>query len=202
MDEKQDLRIKKGCIILAVANILVFLYMFAVGVSGDTEYMATHGAVFFPYMIKNGMWYPLVTAMFLHFDIEHLANNMVMLVAVGRYVEKDMGTVKFVLVYFVSGVLGNILSLAGDIMTGEHAVSAGASGAVFGLVGALLSMAVKNKGSIEGLGIRQILLMIALSLVSGLTSAGVDNVAHFGGLATGFIIGLILYKRRCNEGKD
>ena len=202
MGEKQDLRIEKGCIILAVANILVFLYMFVVGVSGDAEYMATHGAVFFPYMIKNGMWYPLVTAMFLHFDIEHLANNMVMLVAVGRYVEKDMGTVKFVLVYFVSGVLGNILSLARDMRTEEFAVSAGASGAVFGLVGALLSMAVKNKGSIEGLGIRQILLMIALSLVSGLTSAGVDNVAHFGGLATGFIIGLILYKRRCNEGKD
>ena len=123
-----------------MANILVFLYMFAVGVSGDAEYMATHGAVFFPYMIKNGMWYPLVTAMFLHFDIEHLANNMVMLVAVGRYVEKDMGTVKFVLVYFVSGVLGNILSLARDMRTEEFAVSAGASGAVFGLVGALLSM--------------------------------------------------------------
>ena len=56
-------------------------------------------------------------------------------------------------------------------------------------------MAVKNKGSIEGLGIRQILLMIALSLVSGLTSAGVDNIAHIGGLVTGFVMGLILYRR-------
>ncbi len=73
MDEKQDLRIEKGCIILTAANILVFLYMFTIGMAGDAEYMATHGAVFFPYMIKNGMWYPLVTAMFLHFDIEHLA---------------------------------------------------------------------------------------------------------------------------------
>ena len=90
----------------------------------------------------------------------------------------------------------------GEQVAGFKDIKTGAFVAVFGLVGALLSMAVKNKGSIEGLGIRQILLMIALSLVSGLTSAGVGNVAHFGGLATGFIIGLILYKRRCNEGKD
>ena len=192
-------RIYKGCIILAAVNIIIFLYMFVTGKAGDAEYMASHGAVYFPYMIEKGMWYPLVTAMFLHFDIEHLANNMVMLVAVGRYVEKGMGSVRFMILYFASGVLGNVFSLAGDLRAGDYVVSAGASGAVFGLVGALLAMAVKNRGSIEGLGIRQILLMIALSLVSGLTSAGVDNVAHAGGLVTGFVAGLILYRANSPE---
>ena len=197
MDE--NLGIKKGCIALAVVNIAVFLYQSVTGTAGNAEYLASHGAVFFPYMESREAWYPLFTAMYLHFDFEHLANNMVMLLAVGRYVEKDMGTVRFLIVYTVSGLLGNILSLGFDIYAGEYAVSAGASGAVFGLVGALLAMAVKNKGSIEGLGIKQILLMIVLSLVSGLTSAGVDNVAHAGGLVTGFLIGLILFRRNLRE---
>ena len=130
MAEKENISVEKGCIILVATNAIVFLYMFVMGTAGDAEYMATHGAVFFPYMVEKGMWYPLITAMFLHFDIEHLANNMVMLVAVGRYVEKDMGTGRLMLLYFISGVLGNVLSLAGDIRTAKYAVSAGASGAV------------------------------------------------------------------------
>ena len=97
MDSEQTIKIDKGCIILAVANIVIFLFMYVTKTAGDTEFMATHGAVYIPYMIERGVWYPIFTAMFLHFDIEHLVNNMVMLVAVGRYVEKDMGTVRFIL---------------------------------------------------------------------------------------------------------
>ncbi len=196
MENEQGIKIEKGCIILAAVNIVVFLYMFVTKSAGDAEFMATHGAVYIPYMLENGIWYPVFTAIFLHFDIEHLANNMVMLVAVGRYIEKDMGTIKLVILYIISGMLGNILSIAGDFYSQEFVVSAGASGAVFGLVGGLLAMAIKNRGNIEGLGIRQILLMIALSLVSGFTSAGVDNVAHVGGLISGFVLGLVLYRAK------
>ncbi len=192
----------KGCILLAVVNIIIFLYMFATKTAGDADFMAKHGAVYIPYMLENGIWYPIFTAMFLHFDIGHLANNMVMLVAVGRYVEKEMDTIKFMIVYIISGLIGNVLSILGDIYSGKYVVSAGASGAVFGLVGALLAMAIKNRGRIEGLGVKQILLMIALSLFSGFTSAGVDNVAHVGGLVSGFILGLILFKRKKRQMKD
>ena len=188
------MKVEKGCIILAAVNIIIFLLMYAAGAAGDVEFMATHGAVFPPLMIERGVWYPLFTAMFLHFDIEHLANNMVMLVAVGRYIEYGMGTFKFLILYLCSGVLGNALSFVMDLHGDLNTVSAGASGAVFGLVGALLAMAIKNKGRIEGLGIRQILLMIALSLVSGFTSAGVDNTAHVGGLVAGLLIGLVIYR--------
>ena len=187
------MKVEKGCIVLAAVNIIIFLLMYAAGAAGDAEFMASHGAVFPPLMIGRGIWYPLFTAMFLHFDIEHLANNMVMLVAVGRYIEYEMGTLKFFIVYLCSGVLGNVLSFVADLHGDMNTVSAGASGAVFGLVGALLAMAIKNKGRIEGLGLRQILLMIVLSLVSGFTSAGVDNTAHVGGLIAGLLIGLVIY---------
>ncbi len=196
------MRTKKGCIFLAFVNTAIFLYMFATKTAGNVDFMARHGAIYYPLMVENGIWYPIFTAMFLHFDAGHLANNMIMLVAVGRYVEKDMGTVKFMIVYILSGLIGNVLSLMMDISSGKYVVSAGASGAVFGLVGALLAMAIKNRGRIEGLGVRQILLMIALSLFSGFTSAGVDNVAHVGGLVSGFILGLILFKRKKRQMKD
>ena len=200
MSKDQELKIGIGCIILAAINAVIFLFMFITHTAGNAEFMAGHGAVYFPYMLEQGTWYTLITAMFLHFDIEHLANNMVMLLAVGRYIEKNMGTVRFIVLYFLAGLAGNVLSLMGEIVSGDFAVSAGASGSVFGLVGALLAMTIKNRGSIEGLGIKQVLLMIALSLFSGFTSAGVNNVAHVGGLVTGLIIGLVLAKTDGNNG--
>ena len=193
------MKAEKGCIVLAVLNIVIFLLMYVAGVAGDAGFMASHGAIFPPVMIEHGIWYPFFTAMFLHFDIEHLANNMVMLVAVGRYIENEMGTFKLMIIYLCSGIIGNVLSFMGDLHGEINVVSAGASGAVFGLVGSLLAMAIKNKGIIEGLGIRNIILMIALSLVSGFTSAGVDNTAHVGGLIAGLLIGLVLYKAKASD---
>ena len=185
---------EKSSIGLAAINVVVFAVMAFMGGIGNADFMIGHGAIYPPKMLTEGVWYPLFTAMFLHFDIEHLANNMIMLVAVGSYVEKNMGSVRVVILYLLAGLGGNVLSFVNDLHGHINTVSAGASGAVFGLVGALLALAIKNKGTIEKLGIKRIILMIALSLVSGLTTAGVDNVAHIGGLICGIILGFILGK--------
>ena len=91
---------------------------------------------------------------------------------------------------------GNILSAWWDIQTGEYAVSAGASGAIFGLIGALLYVAIRNRGRIGDISGKGIIFMIILSLYYGFTSTGVDNMAHIGGVLSGFLLSILLYWKR------
>ena len=139
-------------------------------------------------------YYRIFTCMFLHFGITHLMNNMVMLGALGWNLELEIGKLRFIIIYFLSGIGGNILSLIAAISAGESAVSAGASGAVFGLMGALLYVVIANRGRLGQLSGRGMIFMVVLSLYFGLTSSGVDNMAHIGGLICGFIFAVILYR--------
>ena len=91
-------------------------------------------------------------------------NNMVMLGALGWNLEKEIGSFKFLLIYFVSGIGANLISLAMDFYTGNLAVSAGASGAIFGLLGALLWVVIRNRGKAGRLTGRGMLFMVLLSL--------------------------------------
>ena len=130
---------RQNCTILLIAiNVIVFFALSFFGMTEDAEYMLEHGAMYVPYMLEGEGYYRLFTSMFLHFGIDHLANNMVMLGAIGWNLEYEIGKIKFLIIYLGSGLAGNILSAFGDLMTGEYAVSAGASGAVFGIIGALL----------------------------------------------------------------
>ena len=161
--------IKAPCtVLLAVVNVIVFLVLSFQGMTEDGRFMLQHGAMYVPYLIKNGEYYRLFTSMFLHFGYDHLFNNMVVLVAMGWNLELEIGKIKFLIVYFISGLAGNILSAWWDILTGSMAVSAGASGAIF----------------------------VVLTLYYGFTSGGVDNMAHIGGLAAGFLMGVLLYRKR------
>jgi rhomboid protease GluP len=191
---------RQKCTILLIAvNVIVFLLLSFQGMTENAEYMLEHGAMYVPYMMEGKEYYRLFTSMFLHFGIDHLTNNMVMLGAIGWNLEYEIGKIKFLIIYFVSGLAGNILSAFGDIMIGEYAVSAGASGAVFGIMGALLYVAIRNKGRIGTISGRGLVLMVILSLYYGFTSAGVDNLAHIGGLIAGFILGVLLYWKRYSK---
>ena len=125
-----------------------------------------------------------------------VGNNMIVLVAMGWNLELDIGKVKFLIVYFVSGLAGNVLSAWWDIQTGSMAISAGASGAIFGIIGALLYVAIRNRGRIGDISGRGLVFMIVLTLYYGFTSGGVDNMAHIGGLLAGFLSGVLLYRKR------
>ena len=82
------------------------------------------------------------------------------------------------------------------MFTGDYAVSAGASGAVFGIIGALVYVAMRNHGRIGDVSERGLLLMAALTLYHGFTSTGIDNLAHIGGFVSGFLLGVLLYWKR------
>ena len=188
---------RQNCTILLIAiNVIVFFALSFFGRTEDAEYMLEHGAMYVPYMLEGEGYYRLFTSMFLHFGIDHLANNMVMLGAIGWNLEYEIGKIKFLIIYLGSGLAGNILSAFGDLMTGEYAVSAGASGAVFGIIGALLYVVIRNKGQIGTISGRGLVFMVILSLYYGFTSSGVDNLAHIGGLIAGFVLGVLLYWKR------
>lgn len=188
---------KAPCTVAIIAiNVVVFIGLSFYGKTEDASFMLAHGAMYIPAMVMDGEYYRMFTSLFLHFGITHLGNNMLILFAMGWNLEEEMGKVKFVLIYLLSGLAGNVLSAFIDIRSGEYAVSAGASGAIFGVIGALLYIAIRNKGRVGNVTGRGIAFMIILSLYFGFTSSGVDNYAHIGGLLGGFLLAVTLYWKR------
>lgn len=149
-----------------------------------------------PMIIEGGEYYRLFTCMFLHFGIEHLLNNMLVLFVLGSRLERVIGKIKFLIIYLVGGLLGNVISVLVELKSMDFAVSAGASGAVFAVMGAMIYIVVRNKGWLGDLSARQILVMAFFSLYYGFTSTGVDNTAHVAGLVCGMIISILLYHPR------
>ena len=121
-----------AAIALAAVNVAVFLYLAFGGPTEDGAYMLEHGAMYVPRMLEYREYYRLFSSMFLHFGFQHLFNNMVMLLMVGWNLELEIGSVRFLIIYLLSGLGGNLLSGYLDIRLQDYAVSAGASGAIFG----------------------------------------------------------------------
>ena len=190
MEELRKEPVTAGLILL---NILVFLIVEFTGSSQNTMHMLDCGAAFTPMIIQGGEYYRLFTCMFLHFGIEHLLNNMLVLFVLGSRLEQVIGKIKFLLIYLIGGVLGNVISLLIELRTQDFAVSAGASGAVFAVMGAMIYIVIRNKGWLGDLSMRQILVMAAFSLYFGFANTGVDNTAHVGGMVSGFFLAVIFY---------
>lgn len=186
-------------ITLAVIQVAVFLLLSFGGMTEDAYYMAEHGALYVPYLLENGEYYRLFTSMFLHFGFSHLMNNMLSFLVFGWNLEPIIGPVRTVLIFLLSGLGGNVLSAFWDIIRQEYPVSAGASGAVFGMAGALLWLAIRNHGRVGTITQRGMFLMIGISLYLGFSGENVNNVAHIGGLLSGFFVGLILCWKRHAE---
>ena len=189
---------------LIILNVLYFLYLEIAGSSEDVIFMYENGAMLAPAVLEDGEYYRLLTAVFMHFGIDHIINNMIVLFALGDNLERALGHVKYLLLYLFCGVGANWISMmmgSPDSMV----VSAGASGAVFGVVGGLFYAVLINRGQLEDLSTRQLLVMIVLSLYLGFTESGVDNVAHIGCLILGILAGVLLYrkpKKFMNRGED
>lgn len=182
-------------LLIVVMNIVLFLVIDLRGGTDNIPYMVQHGASYTPWIIEKEEYYRLFTSMFLHFGIDHLLNNMLVLIFLGDTLEKLIGKVRYLLIYFLGGVCGNLLSFGLEIRSSEYAVSAGASGAIFAVVGALIFIVIRNRGHIEGLTGRGLFLMAALSIFQGFTTIGVDNAAHVGGLLGGFVLAVLLYRK-------
>ena len=180
--------------VLIAVNILYFFWLEFHGSTENAAFMVEHGAMYVPLVVREGEYYRLLTAVFMHFGISHLVNNMVILFVLGDNLERALGKVKYLVFYLICGVGANVFSMVVSIREYELAVSAGASGAIFGVIGGLLYVVIRNRGRLEDLSTRQLALFVACSLYFGFTSTGIDNAAHVGGLVLGFLLAAIFYR--------
>lgn len=178
-------------IVLTLINIVVFLLLSFGGQPENEYYMLAHGAMYTP-GLEREEYYRLFTSIFMHFGIEHLVNNMLVLVVIGTRLEPVLGSFRTALLFVCSGLAGNIVSLFIETEPNVIIVSAGASGAVFGFSGALLCLTLMYRGSIGSITWKGMLLMVALNLYAGYSSERVNNAAHIGGLIAGILITLLV----------
>ncbi|MBQ9140847.1 MAG: rhomboid family intramembrane serine protease, partial [Lachnospiraceae bacterium] len=174
-------------IALVSANVIVFLIC---SMTKDVLYDAGCCGIFETVM-KQEYW-RIFTATFLHVDLEHLFNNMLLLGFMGAMLEKIIGHLPFTVVYVLSGIAGNVLSLCVKWYQNDWAVSLGASGAVFGLDGLLLAIVLILQDRVQDIPLSRVVIMIALSLYSGFSSSNVDNAGHVGGLIAGFLVSALI----------
>ena len=179
-------------VFLILVNLLVFLAVELTGGSEDTMHMLQCGAAYTP-SVMQGEYYRIFTSMFLHFGPQHLGNNMLVLFVLGGRLERTVGRLKYLLIYLLGGMGGNLLCIFLELNSRDFAVSAGASGAVFAVMGAMIYAVIRGRGYIEDLSARQVVIMVAFSLYFGFTSEGVSNAAQVGGLTCGFIMAVLLY---------
>lgn len=180
----------------AAVNVLAFLLLELLGDTESSEFMKAMGAVWPEYVVESGQYWRLLTATFMHFGFGHLINNMLILICAGPILENALGHIKYLILYACAGIGGSTLSCLMMVRSGDYAVSAGASGAIFGIIGALLWIVIRHRGRYETLTGRGLLFMIALTVYYGISNAGIDNWGHVGGLFAGFLLCVIFYRKK------
>ena len=166
-------------IAIIAANVIVYIVLEIMGDTEDAYYMMLHGAVYHDKLAYDKEYWRLFTAILMHFGSTHA-----------------LGHIRFAILYILAGVGGSLLSYLQMEYNQDYAVSAGASGAIFGILGALLWVVIRNKGRYGTISGKGMILMIVLCLGYGFSTAGVDNWGHIGGLVSGFILGIILYRKK------
>lgn len=183
-------------------NVAVFVAMMADGVSAldpTVGELRSWGANFGPDTLGGEYW-RLFTATFLHVGVLHLAINMYVLYAIGDMVERLLGNLGFAAMYVVSGLVGSVASVVWNPVV----TSAGASGAVFGVYGALFGFLVLRRDSIPASALKSLLktgvFFVGINMAFGLSVPGIDVAAHVGGLVAGFVCGMAMSHPMTKDG--
>jgi rhomboid protease GluP len=178
---------------LLAINVLVFALLEITGGSTDSVNLYRWGAKYGP-AIADGEWWRLALPIFMHIGFFHLLTNSLGLLIFGSVVERIYGSVAYAAIYLVTGIVGNLASFVVS-----PALGAGASGAVFGIVGAFAVYLLLNRKLMGEMG-RQALItvgfIVGLNLVLGFSQQGIDNAAHVGGLLAGGVMGYLISPRQ------
>jgi len=172
--------------------VIVFGLQTLTGGSTETEVLVRMGAKANP-LIAAGEYWRLFTAMFLHIGVMHLAFNSYALIVIGTELERLIGWQRYLAIYILSGLLGNLASYAFSMN-----LAAGASGAIFGLIGALAAYFLMHRTKLGTWGQKRLIniaILIAINLFLGFTQPGIDNMAHMGGLLAGLGLGWAMAPR-------
>ena len=168
--------------------ILLFALMYILGNGSEDITTLLYFGANLDSLVKAGQVYRLFTCIFLHIGIWHLVCNMYSLYVIGKEIENLYGKLKYIIIFIGSGILGSILSMAFT----HNTVSAGASGAIFGLLGALLYFGYYYRAYLGNTIKRTVLPVIFINLAIGFLSSGIDNAAHIGGLVGGILLSMLV----------
>jgi rhomboid protease GluP len=180
--------------ILLGSIIIVFIVMTLAGGSTNNRILITFGANV-GILIMQGETWRLFTSMFIHIGLMHLLFNAYALFIFGIEMERLYGPDRYITIYILSGLFGSLASFA---WRGPMTSSAGASGAIFGVIGMNLAFFLLHRKTFGSFGQQRVvntIIIIAINLVFGFTVPGIDNFAHMGGLAAGFLMGYGLAPR-------
>lgn len=172
--------------IILFINLIVFLLMYLIGNgSNDVATLLYFGANNRELVVNYNEYYRLITSCFLHIGFMHLFVNSYSLYVIGSQVESFYGKIKYIIIYLGSALAGSLLSICFS-----NSISAGASGAIFGLLGALLYFGYHYRLYLGNAIKNQIIPIIILNLFIGFITSGIDNAAHIGGLIGGIFISM------------
>lgn len=175
-------------IALFIINVVVFLLSSTV-----MDWIYDMGAMSTEMVLTKGQYYRLFTAMFLHVDVRHLFNNMILLALAGAIVENYTGHIFYILLYVLSGFFGNMISMAYELKNNLTWISVGASGAIMGIVGFVVVWIIVNRRSfVRNRNTLFRLVLLAIFVVQAcFFQEGANIAAHLGGFVTGFVLGVI-----------
>ncbi len=168
--------------------VIIFALTYILGDGSTSNTTLINFGANFTSLTVNGDYYRLFTSMFLHIGFIHLFCNMYSLNIIGREIENFFGKIKYLIIYLLSGVCGSLLSTAFNPDT----ISAGASGAIFGLMGALVYFGYYFRAYLGATMTRSIIPIVAINLLIGFLVTGVDNFAHIGGFVGGILIAMLV----------
>ena len=177
-------------------NILVYIFSAVLSqniVDMDMQTLVDMGALYGPYTVLKGEWWRLFTAMFLHGGMTHILMNMFSLYLIGRGLEMYFDKRAYVIIYLFSGLLGGLASL----YMHPQSVGVGASGAIFGVFGALAGFFLAHRDKIATHSkafMKDFAVVLGINLVLGLSIPSIDVSAHIGGLVVGLIGGFVISK--------
>lgn len=172
---------------LILINIVIWLCMILyLNRFSDVKLLEVGGLVQFN--VVHGEWYRLISSMFLHFNFEHILMNMLSLFIFGKIVESIIGSWRMLIIYIISGLYGNFVSLSFNTTT----ISVGASGAIFGLIGSIFVIMYLSKNFNKKM-IGQLLIALVVLIVFSLFMSNINIMAHLGGFISGVLITLIGY---------
>ena len=188
--------------IIIIINCVIHVLFHYSQVFGGRDPIYYRGALSWYPVVEKMEYYRILTSMFLHADWEHLLNNMLVLFFVGVYLERIAGKIKYLLLYFGAGIIAGLASISYNMWQYNNAeyshpvYSIGASGAIFGVVGAMLYIILINRGRIEGISRRQIVMFAGVSLLGGIGNVQIDMAGHVGGFIAGLLLAALLYRRQ------
>ncbi len=186
---------------MVVINIIVFILTDLLTKPLGGVSLIDKGSLSWDLVINDHQYYRIITSMFLHAGPDHILNNTIVLLFIGSYVEQCMGKIKYLIIYFLSGIIAGCTSIIYNMLQYDYTESIGASGAIFGIMGSLLCILLIRHHQAEKIDLKRVLFMVFLSLYGGFTSQGVDNAAHIGGFIGGLIITFILFGINGNSGR-